>query len=75
MCGLTADQIKIHVFYLSSTNTILEQAYKAGRGWGRGDIPEDIHVAPYSKLAAAFHPGSDDDLRLYAQKTDDTIQE
>ncbi|KAL4900885.1 fungal fucose-specific lectin-domain-containing protein [Aspergillus multicolor] len=42
-------------------------------GWSYGDIGNyGIQVAPYSKLAAAYPPNSDDDLRVYAQKTDDT---
>ncbi|RDW89810.1 uncharacterized protein DSM5745_01585 [Aspergillus mulundensis] len=66
----------ISVFSLTDFNTIMQRTYVPNWGWSYGDIGYyGIQVAPYSKLAAAYPPNSDDDLRVYAQKTDDTIQE
>ncbi|CAG8213149.1 unnamed protein product [Penicillium salamii] len=54
----------------------MQRTYSPQWGWFHGDINySGIQVAPYSKLAAAYSLNDDDDLRIYARKTDDTIQE
>jgi hypothetical protein len=69
--------MKIRVYTLTEENTLQETAYDAKSGWYNGNLTSSkFQVAPYSRLAAVFLAGTDDlHLRIYAQKTDNTIQE
>ena len=53
-----------------------EAAYDHSKGWYDGAMSKlRMELAPYSKLAACFLPGSDLVLRVYCQLPDNTIQE
>ncbi|KAJ6019592.1 hypothetical protein N7522_001659 [Penicillium canescens] len=68
---------KIRVFYLSSENTVKEIAYDKSEGWFEGSIGKKRYItAPYSSLAVCYlMKGSDMEMRVYCQLTDNTIQE
>lgn len=55
----------------------METAYDSNRGWHDGNMSNQDHaVAPYSKIAACYLAGFERPLlRVYAQKTDNTVQE
>ncbi|KAK4169691.1 fucose-specific lectin [Cladorrhinum sp. PSN259] len=65
----------IRVYYVTADNKLGEAAYDSGKGWYNGDLTKaNFSVAPYSSVAAVYlrHESV---LRVYAQHTDDTIQE
>jgi len=65
----------IRVYYLDNDNHLRERAYDSGKGWYDGALnAQNYQVAPYSEIAAVFLPGSHS-LRVYAQLSDDSIQE
>ncbi|KAH7369572.1 fucose-specific lectin [Rhexocercosporidium sp. MPI-PUGE-AT-0058] len=67
---------KIRLYFLSPENMLRELCYDRGlsSGWFEGALSEKhIQVAPYSQIAAVYLP--DFEIRVYAQKPDDTIQE
>lgn len=65
------------MFYLSSENTVKEIAYDKAEGWFEGSIGKKRYIAaPYSRLAVCnLMKGSDMEMRVYCQLTDNTIQE
>jgi hypothetical protein len=76
MSATSKELNEIRVYYLSNDNKLREMAYSANRGWYNGDLNDkNFTVAPYSKVAATFLPGSSNVLRVYVQSDDDTIQE
>jgi hypothetical protein len=74
---LSAHQLQIRVYTLTGENTLQEFAYDSGTGWYNGGLGgAKFQVAPYSRIAAVFLAGTDSlQLRMYAQKLDNTIQE
>lgn len=70
-------QFKIRVYSLTEDNILQEAAYDSGKGWYNGALAgAKFTVAPYSRIGAVFLAGTDAlQLRIYAQKTDNTIQE
>ncbi|KAH2176134.1 hypothetical protein KXW37_008917 [Aspergillus fumigatus] len=74
----TSKELKhIRVYTLTEGNTLQEFAYDSGTGWYNGGLGgAKFQVAPYSRIAAVFLAGTDAlQLRIYAQKPDNTIQE
>jgi hypothetical protein len=69
--------MEIRVYTLTEGNTLQEFAYDSGSGWYNGGLGgAKFQVAPYSRIAAVFLAGTDAlQLRIYAQKPDNTIQE
>ncbi|PKX97806.1 fucose-specific lectin FleA [Aspergillus novofumigatus IBT 16806] len=67
----------IRVYTLTEGNTLQEFAYDSGSGWYNGGLGgAKFQVAPYSRITAVFLAGTDAlQLRIYAQKSDNTIQE
>lgn len=74
---LQTDDMEIRVYTLTEGNTLQEFAYDSGTGWYNGGLGgAKFQVAPYSRIAAVFLAGTDAlQLRIYAQKPDNTIQE
>jgi hypothetical protein len=68
---------RVRVYCLSGLNTIMEAAYDSGSRWTDGSINSYFfQVAPYSKMAVCFLPGTGTlSVRLYAQMIDNTNQE
>ncbi|KAB8224567.1 fucose-specific lectin [Aspergillus novoparasiticus] len=74
----TSKELKnIRVYSLTEDNILQEAAYDSGSGWYNGALAgAKFTVAPYSRIGSVFLAGTDAlQLRIYAQKTDNTIQE
>jgi len=65
----------IRVYYIGMDNKLKEAAYDAGKGWYDGDLSKaGFDVAPYSGVSAVYL-GGQSRIRVYGQKSDNTIQE
>jgi len=67
----------IRVYYISEGNTLKEACYDSGAGWYDGALSGmNFQVAPYSSVTGVFLAGTTNlILRVYAQSSDNTIQE
>jgi len=66
----------IRIYYTSTDNKLREIAYDTGKGWYDGGLNgSGFVVAPYSQIAATYLAKKDDQIRVYVQSPDNSIQE
>ncbi|TFK59766.1 hypothetical protein BDN72DRAFT_965946 [Pluteus cervinus] len=66
---------EIHIYYLDTSNMLQEYVYN--NGWSNGAAPASPNISPNTSLAATtwYDNFSVQQIRLYYQKQDNTIQE
>lgn len=64
----------IRVYGIDNNSTITEFAFDTGKGWYQTGLTGQFKVAPYSAIGAVVL-GNELKLRVYAQMSDNTIQE
>ncbi|RHZ43504.1 uncharacterized protein CDV56_102636 [Aspergillus thermomutatus] len=77
--ALDGNQVDVlpSVYSVSNNNTLQEEAHDSNTGWYTGQLTNsNIEVAAYSSLGAAYLAGTyTPTIRVYAQLTDNSIQE
>ncbi|TFK62375.1 hypothetical protein BDN72DRAFT_862886 [Pluteus cervinus] len=75
LAAVTRAPSLIHLYFLDISNVLQEYIYNSG--WAKGITPlPSANIAPNTSLAAtAWTDSSSDQIRLYYQKQDNTIQE